>query len=70
MIEWRRSSFCGSAACVEVAEHEGAFLVRESNTDDGPILTFTAEEWSAFVAGVTAGEFMPARATGRGAALT
>jgi hypothetical protein len=59
--DWRKSSFCGSSACVEVAELDGAFLVRDSKTEDGPILTFTAEEWSAFVAGVQAGEFAPRR---------
>jgi hypothetical protein len=58
-MEWRKSSFCGNGACVEVAEFDGAYLVRDSKVEDSPVLTFTAEEWTAFVAGVTAGEFTP-----------
>jgi hypothetical protein len=57
--DWRKSSYCGSSACVEVAESNGAFLVRDSKNEGGPVLSFTAEEWSAFVAGVKADEFAP-----------
>jgi hypothetical protein len=56
-LQWRRSTRCGSSACVEVAIGRGSVLVRDSKNPDGPVLTFTADEWSAFVAGVTAGEF-------------
>jgi hypothetical protein len=31
--------------------------VRDSKDLDGPVLTFNAEEWAAFVAGVRDGEF-------------
>lgn len=58
-LNWRKSSFCASGACVEVAEFDGAFMVRDSKTEDGPVLRFTAEEWSAFVAGIKADEFAP-----------
>jgi hypothetical protein len=55
--EWRKSSFCATGACVEVAMKDDEFLVRDSKNDNSPILRFTAEEWSAFVAGINAGEF-------------
>lgn len=55
--DWRKSSFCATGACVEIATTDDEILVRDSKDSDGPILRFTAEEWSAFVAGVTAGEF-------------
>jgi len=58
-MEWRKSSFCGTSACVEVAESDGTFLIRDSKTENGPVLAFTAEEWTAFLAGVRAGEFSP-----------
>jgi hypothetical protein len=54
---WRKSSRCGTNACVEVAEVDGQYLVRDSKNPGGPVLSFTPEEWTAFVAGVAAGEF-------------
>lgn len=56
-VEFRRSSFCGETSCVEVVIESGEVRVRDSkNTLQAP-LVFTADEWSAFVAGVKAGEF-------------
>ncbi len=52
----RHSSFEGN--CVEVADlGSGGRAVRDSKHPAGPKLTFTAAEWSAFTAGVRAGEF-------------
>lgn len=55
--DWRRSSFCGTGACVEVAKTNQNFLVRDSKDPNSPVLTFTPDEWTAFVSGVTAGDF-------------
>lgn len=55
-LQWQRSSRCEEAACVEVALEDGLVLVRNSRHPDGPVLTFTAEEWRAFCAGVAGGE--------------
>jgi hypothetical protein len=54
---WRRSSRCGSSSCVEVAIRGDAIAVRDSKRLDGPVLTYSREEWLAFVAGVKGGEF-------------
>lgn len=54
---WFRSSKCVNAGCVEVAADDGRILVRDSKLDTSPILSFTSEEWGAFVAGVKACEF-------------
>jgi hypothetical protein len=54
---WRRSEFCGTSACVEVAQDADAFLVRDSKNPAGSVLAFNREEWTAFVAGVRAGNF-------------
>lgn len=43
--------------CVEVAEDGGRYLVRDSKDPDGPWLTFDADEWAEFVAGVKEGKF-------------
>lgn len=54
---WRRSTRCGSNACVEIAKQQDQYLVRDSKNPDGPVLTFTPTEWIAFKAGMVAGEF-------------
>jgi hypothetical protein len=57
--QWRKSSYSGSngGACVEVARNPGAVAVRDSKDPDGPRLAFAPEEWTAFTAGVKAGDF-------------
>ena len=58
MIEFRISSFCSYGSCVEVGRtDDGAVLVRDTKDRMQQALSFTDEEWSAFVAGVKAGEF-------------
>jgi hypothetical protein len=57
VIEYKVSSFCSFGNCVEVGRSpEGAVMVRDTK-DRGQELTFSDEEWVAFVAGVKAGEF-------------
>jgi hypothetical protein len=55
--EFRKSSFSGDGGCVQVASREGKILVRDSKDQDGPALTFSAEEWHYFIKGVKAREF-------------
>ncbi|GAA3345763.1 hypothetical protein GCM10020358_54030 [Amorphoplanes nipponensis] len=54
-LRWIRR--CADHACVEVALYREAVLMRDSKDNDGPMLTFTLEQWTAFRAGVRAGEF-------------
>ncbi len=56
-IRWRKSSRCESGTCVEVAHIDGTIAIRDSKDLHGSVLTFSAEEWAAFVAGVRNGEF-------------
>jgi hypothetical protein len=48
---WRKSSYSGSngGECVEVASL-GAVLVRDTTDGNGPVVTFTADAWRAFLA--------------------
>jgi hypothetical protein len=55
--KWRRSTRCGESGCVEVAFMGRDFLVRDSKIEDSPVLSFDRGSWTAFVAGVRAGEF-------------
>ncbi len=57
--EWKKSSKSGSngGACVEVRSHDETIQVRDTKDRSGPVLTFTREEWEAFVGGAKDGEF-------------
>lgn len=54
---WTKSSFCENSVCVEVASLNGAHAVRDSAYPAGGLLVFDPAAWSAFIAGVKAGEF-------------
>jgi Domain of unknown function (DUF397) len=56
---WRRATFCSSGTCVEVAVGAQEVRVRDSKNefDLGAVLSYTRDEWQAFVQGVKAGEF-------------
>ncbi|MEU3960563.1 DUF397 domain-containing protein [Streptomyces buecherae] len=57
---WRKSSYSGDDGgnCVEVAPgFAGVVPVRDSKDPNGPALAFSSSAWSAFVAGVKAGDF-------------
>jgi hypothetical protein len=54
---WRRSTRCGGSGCVEVAMSNGEIALRDSKRPDSPVLTYTADEWRDFIAGVKDGEF-------------
>ena len=49
---WRKSSYSGNGGgdCVEVARSlPDAVAVRDSKNPDGPILTFSRDEWASFI---------------------
>jgi len=56
---WRKSSYSGGngGGCVEIAASPGQVLVRDSKDREGPVLSFSPDEWAAFTAGVRGGEF-------------
>jgi hypothetical protein len=58
-LRWFTSSFSGgnSANCVEVAFLPGAVAVRDTKDRGLPLHRYAAADWSAFLAGVRAGEF-------------
>lgn len=58
---FRRSSFCASNECIEVAmTADGTVRVRGAARNvKQQALTFTRQEWVAFIAGVKNNEFEP-----------
>jgi hypothetical protein len=55
---YTKSTFSGDGACVEVCMlADGTIGLRDSKDITKPPHLFTQHEWTAFVAGVRAGEF-------------
>jgi len=54
-LAWRKSVFCGTNACVEVAFSADAVMVRDSGDRDGPRLAFDRGGWKAFLGELSAG---------------
>jgi hypothetical protein len=57
---WRKSTRSGDNGgdCVEVAGNlPDVIAVRDSKDRNGPVLTFSSGEWTAFVEGVKLGQF-------------
>nr|MDT0663309.1 DUF397 domain-containing protein [Micromonospora sp. DSM 115978] len=43
--------------CVEMRRHDGRTEVRDSKDQNGPVLTFSPTNWTAFTTGLRAGSF-------------
>jgi hypothetical protein len=50
-VSWRKSSYSSNEGgqCVEVAACPGTIHVRDSKDPEGPALSFTPDEWAAFL---------------------
>jgi uncharacterized protein DUF397 len=53
---WRRGQVCESGACIEVASHGEAVMVRSSRNRD-VVLAMSRDEWQAFRADLKADFF-------------
>jgi hypothetical protein len=56
-ITWHKSMASGASDCVEVAVVDDSVLVRNFRDPLGSVLSFTRQEWVAFLEGVNNGEF-------------
>jgi Domain of unknown function (DUF397) len=56
---WRKSTTSGGGNCVEVAFADESVLVRSSRNPQGSVLSFSRQEWTAFLEGASKGEFIP-----------
>ena len=55
-IRWRKSTFSGGNGgnCIEVGDHGGRVLVRDTKDREGPVLTVSPAAWRKFAAKVKA----------------
>lgn len=56
---WRKSSYCESSGCVEIAKTADHVLFRDSKDPLGPVLSFSKASWQDFLADVRSGYFQP-----------
>jgi Domain of unknown function (DUF397) len=55
---WIKSTRSGNSGnCTEVRDRGMEIDVRDSKDPNGPMLTFTRAEWTAFIGGAKDGEF-------------
>jgi Domain of unknown function (DUF397) len=54
---WRIATASASTDCVQVRSEGSMIIVGNSRFPDGPFLSYTPGEWSAFLDGAKKGEF-------------
>jgi len=54
---WQRSARCTSGTCIEVAKVADRVLIQDSKSPDAGALSFTRQEWEAFIQAVKRDEF-------------
>jgi len=54
---WRTATMSGGNNCVQVKSKDGMIVVGNSRLADGPFLSYTHDEWVAFLDGAKKGEF-------------
>lgn len=56
-VAWAKSSKCSDGTCVEVGHDAHGMILVRNNQAPADIVSFTQDEWVAFIAGVRNGEF-------------
>ena len=56
-LAWKSARSCTGGNCVQVAPADGMVAIRDSKNPGGAILTYSPDEWNAFVEGVKNGDF-------------
>lgn len=48
-MNWKKSTRCGTGACIEVADSLPHVYVRDSKEVDGELLNFSEDAWTSFI---------------------
>jgi Domain of unknown function (DUF397) len=56
-IPFRTATKSGGTNCVQVARRDGMIVLAQSKDPGGPTLSYTLQEWDAFIDGAKKGEF-------------
>ena len=55
-LSWRTAYQCNGGACIRVAADGDAVMIGSSQPN-GPVLSYSRAEWTAFVEGIRQGDF-------------
>jgi len=56
-LVWKSARSCTGGNCVQVAVAGDVIALRDSKNQDGAVLIYSTDEWTAFVEGVKSGDF-------------
>lgn len=56
-LSWRVALQCNGGSCIQVAATGNKIVIGDSKSPGGPFLTYSQNEWIAFVEGVRRGDF-------------
>lgn len=56
-LSWRVARSCNGGACVKVAARGDEIIIGSSQHSDGPVVSYSREEFAAFVEGIRQGDF-------------
>jgi hypothetical protein len=56
-LDWRVSRACDNGQCIRVARKGESVLIGNTNSPEGIVSEFTADEWRQFLAGAKLGDF-------------
>ena len=56
-LSWRVARKCNSGHCVSVAARGDEIFIRSSKHLDGPVITYSRDEWTVVLEGVRQGDF-------------
>jgi hypothetical protein len=54
---WHTATMSGGGNCVQVKSQDGMIVIGNSRFADGPFISYTQDEWAAFLDGAKKGEF-------------
>jgi metallophosphoesterase superfamily enzyme len=54
---WRTAVKSGGGNCIQVARRQDVIMIGDSKHPSGPVLSYTLQEWDAFLDGAKKGEF-------------
>lgn len=56
-IPWRTAVKSASTNCIKVSRRNGVIVIADSKNPRGPVLSYTLDEFDAFLDGAKKGEF-------------
>jgi predicted secreted Zn-dependent protease len=56
-LSWRVARRCNGGSCVRVAAKGDEIIIGSTKHADGPVISYSRDEWTTFLEGVRQGDF-------------